>query len=696
MGRSNNSKYRILVTDDDPDARLVMRMMVERDGYQVFEADDGQKAIDAFHDIEPDVILMDAMMPNVDGFTAVERISEFPGGKDTPIVMVTALHDDASIERAFKIGATDYITKPVQWSVLRHRLRRLLRTKEAEDSLHQVIEDQKVLHRIDRELGYTLDLKRVLDLATDTAMRRTGASSCAIGWINAATRQLERLTSIGGSSLLQEAISVSELQNREHPFSAVFLNNDSVYEIAQDDLYTRILLPLLVQGKPEGVIVLDGVMTGVYDQSDLDFLVHLATRTAAAIEKTTIYQRSQDYIGQMDRLHDVSTAISSSFNLDDMMQMSTRGMAVLLDGSSGFFVSHAPRSNTFTVRATFVVEGMNDKMPVVGEIYEIKDQAELRQKLFDGVIQFQASTMNLPSVIIEMITSAGYKSGLVIPLTSDDQISGLVVMGESRYERYYNGDEVALARSLSGHVMVMLKQANQFTDVKELEQVKSEMIRMASHDLKNPLLQIGGYFDLFMRTMQDKSNQQQLDFADRIRSGVQKMNTLLEDILNLEKVESQRATSWQSVDIRALLVNVCSGLKPQAELKSQTFTTDIDDKSAIVLGSDVQLKQALTNLVGNGIKYTPEKGTVTVRSKIDRDKFHFEVTDTGYGIPKDRQPKLFERFYRANSPGTEDIPGTGLGLSLVKAVIERHGGEVWFTSEEGHGSTFGLWLPLSN
>jgi signal transduction histidine kinase len=100
----------------------------------------------------------------------------------------------------------------------------------------------------------------------------------------------------------------------------------------------------------------------------------------------------------------------------------------------------------------------------------------------------------------------------------------------------------------------------------------------------------------------------------------------------------------------------------------------------------------MNNLLGNAIKYTPDGGTITINIYTEEDRFYFTVKDTGYGIPADQQLHIFEANFRA--PATAHIGGTGVGLSLVKEVIERHGGQVWFTSEEGHGSTFGFWLPL--
>jgi signal transduction histidine kinase len=112
-----------------------------------------------------------------------------------------------------------------------------------------------------------------------------------------------------------------------------------------------------------------------------------------------------------------------------------------------------------------------------------------------------------------------------------------------------------------------------------------------------------------------------------------------------------------------------------------------------VRGNTTQLRQAITNLVGNGIKYTPDNGRIQVSLTRHDKRLNFEVEDNGYGISQEKQNSLFQRFYRAHEPGTDHIPGTGLGLSLVKAVIERHGGEVRVKSDPGKGSTFGFWLP---
>jgi diguanylate cyclase (GGDEF)-like protein len=123
---------RILIVDDDRTMRLLLRHALERDGYSVEEASDGLEALALFSTCDPDIVLMDAAMPEMDGFSACQSLQDVPGGKDTPVLMITGLDDDASVERAFSSGASDYITKPVNWAVLRQRVRRMVNERRAE------------------------------------------------------------------------------------------------------------------------------------------------------------------------------------------------------------------------------------------------------------------------------------------------------------------------------------------------------------------------------------------------------------------------------------------------------------------------------------------------------------------------------------------------------------------------------------
>jgi two-component system OmpR family sensor kinase len=266
---------------------------------------------------------------------------------------------------------------------------------------------------------------------------------------------------------------------------------------------------------------------------------------------------------------------------------------------------------------------------------------------------------------------------------------------DGRRDRIFSPNEMFKAEALASQASVALRQSMLFGEVLELEKIKSEMIRMASHDLRNPLNNIMGYVELLAMSLEGTGmTADQEQYIDTLRRNTKSMRTLLEDLLTLERIESERQSEWQPVDLGGVVYEVVESQRSSADLKHHTLTLERPGKSLSVRGSETQLRQAVANLVGNAIKYTPDGGSIRVYLGDQGERLQFSVKDNGYGIAPERHARIFERFYRAKEPGTEHVGGTGLGLSLVKTVIERHGGQVWFESAPGLGSTFGFWLPV--
>jgi signal transduction histidine kinase len=128
--------------------------------------------------------------------------------------------------------------------------------------------------------------------------------------------------------------------------------------------------------------------------------------------------------------------------------------------------------------------------------------------------------------------------------------------------------------------------------------------------------------------------------------------------------------------------------------RQQTLTQNIQPTLRPLKGDFERLREAIKNLLDNASKYTPEGGSITITASSEEERFTFSVKDNGYGIPADQQSAIFQPYFRARNVATQHISGTGVGLSLVKEIVERHGGQVWFISKEGEGSTFGFWLPI--
>ena len=209
---------------------------------------------------------------------------------------------------------------------------------------------------------------------------------------------------------------------------------------------------------------------------------------------------------------------------------------------------------------------------------------------------------------------------------------------------------------------------------------------MAAHDLRNPLSLIIGYTALLD---DDDLTTTQRELLSEVSKATTRMETMIRDILSLERIEANAAGESEAVNLSDLVRSVFSERQPQAVQKLQYSSLELPYQAVMVQGDRVQLREVIANLIGNAIKYTPQGGHVEVRLMDDG---RFEVEDTGYGIPENQQQALFSPFYRAKTTETHSIEGTGLGLHLVKRVIERHGGTIHFHSEYGKGSVFGFSL----
>lgn len=232
-----------------------------------------------------------------------------------------------------------------------------------------------------------------------------------------------------------------------------------------------------------------------------------------------------------------------------------------------------------------------------------------------------------------------------------------------------------------------------YARVSRLEQLKSDMIRIASHDLRNPLMVILGN----LRQLQESHTLSPQDHTTviQIDQAVMRMRTLIGDLLSLERIEMYAQESgFQPVDLCVLAQTALETFVAQAQEKQLELGYDPAAASLIVRGDSVQLMEALTNLIGNAIKYTPNNGAVGVRLYAEGDRAFVRVEDTGYGVPLNQQGQLFRPFSRIKTKETQTIDGTGLGLHLVKNIVERHQGEIIFSSVYGEGSVFGFALPL--
>ncbi len=240
-----------------------------------------------------------------------------------------------------------------------------------------------------------------------------------------------------------------------------------------------------------------------------------------------------------------------------------------------------------------------------------------------------------------------------------------------------------------GYVAVL----NDISQLKELDRLKNQMIRMTSHDLKNPLAAAMFHVELLQEEGEEIfTDEMQRDIAT-IWAQLQRMNRIISGILDLERVQTGTPLNDECA-IEKIVQTAVHEFEAQASEKGVELGTVISEGLPMIIGDHQQLTQAVGNLVENAVKFTGAGGKVTVTTSAVDDCVVINVADTGIGIPRDAQSRLFERFYRANHPGVEPVTGTGLGLSLVKAVVDAHKGRIWLESEVGKGTSIHMALPV--
>lgn len=243
-----------------------------------------------------------------------------------------------------------------------------------------------------------------------------------------------------------------------------------------------------------------------------------------------------------------------------------------------------------------------------------------------------------------------------------------------------------------GQVMGRVSVLHDITHYKEIDQMKSDFVSTVSHDLRSPLTFMRGYGT--MLPMVGELNDKQKEYIEKILSGIDQMAKLVDDLLDLGRIEASLEVKQDPIQIKPLLADIGNEYWQHARFSGIDLKVELPASLPYVRGDESLLRQAITNLVSNGIKYAPDSGDMHLTAKQTNGEVIISVADNGPGIPQDAQMRLFEKFYRVQQRGTEKVKGSGLGLAIVRSVVERHGGRVWCHSEEGQGSTFSVALPI--
>ncbi len=281
---------------------------------------------------------------------------------------------------------------------------------------------------------------------------------------------------------------------------------------------------------------------------------------------------------------------------------------------------------------------------------------------------------------------------IIIPLTWHEERLGAIAAIQSKS---LNNPRRQMLNLFAGQTSSIIANVDLYRETRDLSELKTRMIRMASHDLKGPIGVVIGFSDLLIEDQKDLSmlDEEQSDHLDRIMDAAENMERIVNDILSMERFRSGSGT-FKEYDLLEMVQEVVARYANQVKDKSQELTSSFPSDFTTMYGDREQLHEAVSNIVGNAIKYTPDGGKISVSLIRDSGYALITVKDNGPGIAKQAQERLFQEFYRVKTEETAHISGTGLGLSLVKSVITAHKGKVWVDSDTGKGATFFIQLPL--
>lgn len=230
------------------------------------------------------------------------------------------------------------------------------------------------------------------------------------------------------------------------------------------------------------------------------------------------------------------------------------------------------------------------------------------------------------------------------------------------------------------------------THLKELDRIKSDFVSTVSHDLRSPLTAIMGYVELIPRI--GPVTEQQKEFIRRIQLNVHNITSLINDLLDLGRIEAGFDSDKELLSLNPILRYIVEAMQARILVKNLALEMDVPADLPSVLGNPVRLRQMLSNVLENAVKYSYRDSQVILRARAEAGQIILQVSNSGPGIPLPDQPYIFDKFYRGSNV-SEDIPGTGLGLAIVKSIVENHQGRIWVESLPEKTTTFTIVLPIA-
>lgn len=563
------------------------------------------------------------------------------------------------------------------------------------------------LNEVGHLLASTLDLHMLLDLT----IRK------AVDLLEAEAGSLLLVDEESGDLVFQVAIGESDLVGTRLPAGAgiagqVVRENRSVRveDVRQDrhwypevdrrsHFVTRSLLcaPMTAHGTVIGVLEVLNRRDGCpFDEDDERLLTALAAQAAVAIQNARLFAMTDQALAarveELSMMQRIDRELNATLDYQQTMERALEWAIQRTGADIGLIAVLAEEDGRQGLRLLVYQGYPPDAVEPYRETLWPLDRGIVGRVARTGRPELVSEVRNDPDYVA---VTDGMVAQITVPIWREERIIGIIVL-ESARPGQLDQDALDFVVRLADHAAIAIENARLFAAVEAANQAKTEFISFVSHELKQPMTAIKGYTDLLVKGLAGDLTETQHSFLEVIRSNVNRMDTMVQELLEISRIEAGRLRlEIGQVALREAVEEAVRVIRQEIAAKRQRLEVEIAEPLPPVKADRNRVVQILTNLLSNAYKYTPEEGHIRVTVQPNGGFVVCSVSDTGIGIAPEEQERLFTKFFRSQHPAVRNVPGTGLGLVITKSLVELQGGQIWVESEPGKGSTFTFTLPVA-
>jgi PAS domain S-box-containing protein len=639
---------RILIVDDERHNRQLLEVMLAPEGFLLLTAASGEEALAMVAEQPPDLILLDIMMPGMDGYQVAAKLKGNLATKNIPVVMVTALDDRDARVLGLSSGAEEFLSKPVDRAELCVRVRNLLRLKaygDYYDKYSQMLEGEVVSRTADlverkKQAAVLAEQAALLDLAQDAIVVRD-MHSRIVFWSRGAEAMYGWLSKEALGRNTYELLKTEFSEPTEH-----------------------IEATLLRQGQWEG-----------------EAIHYKRDGTRVIVASRWALQRDAD--GAPVRILTITNDITDRKQTDDRLLSLTERLSISTAVAQVGVWEWDLASNTLTWDATmFDIYGFP---PVVPMPYEKWSAAVYPD--------------DLPAVeatLQRAIEEKGQASGEFRIIRTDGSVRNV-----SAVERVVLDERANVSRVIGVNMDVTgRKEAERALERsrKDRMRFKDEFLSHVSHELRSPLTAIKQFTTILLGGLAGELNKEQREYQEIVLKNIRQLQSMIDDLLEVTRLEAGKFTvEPDRVSVSDAVTDTLDTFQGTARAKGVTLSFDLPPELPSAYADQTRLRQILIILLDNAIKFTPGGGAVHLQARLleqDSRFLLFEVSDTGSGVSPEISESIFERLYQVPKPTQASRKGLGLGLYICKELVTRQGGKIWVKPQGQKGCVFSFTLPV--